>query len=199
VINSERCIVIGGSTAAPRSIFEIISKIDEAMEDSPPIIIVQHISSSFVDTFAGQVRSYSGKRDVSIVRDGTLLNRGGIYIVGKTDASKVMSLCNKKGYCEFKIIAANQSYPPVRPSIDEMFISASRCLRRTILILLSGIGTDGTIGISVAARKYRKSILIQDPSETVANGMLISASSLGIGDTVPLSEIKRRLIGMLGR
>ena len=135
---------------------------------------------------------------MSVVRGmGEEIRSNNVYIVAKTRVDKVISVmfCGR-GFVFQEI----DSYPgilSVRPSIDAMFLSAAKGFKRPTLVLLSGIGTDGTAGIANSRGERLSGIYVQSPSEAVANGMLLSAERLDIAEVVPFLDIKRRVSDMV--
>ncbi len=82
----------------------------------------------------------------------------------------------------------------LRPSADLLFESvAATYRRRAIGVILSGTGSDGTMGIR-AIKKTGGTVIVQQPSSAEFRGMPDAAALTGIADMIlPLPEIGRAL------
>ncbi len=159
-----KCISIGASTGGIPVIFEIINKLDPALQC--PIFIVQHLPEAFMDFFARQLRLHTD-RPVSVAVFGEVVLDGHIYIapgnahlVCRKDRGRVILDHEKNGdisrYC---------------PSVDVLLSSVARTYGADALaIVLSGMGNDGTSGARDLAAKGG-SILVQDEATSVVWGM----------------------------
>jgi two-component system chemotaxis response regulator CheB len=78
----------------------------------------------------------------------------------------------------------------LRPSADLLFESVAATYReRAVAVVLSGTGSDGTMGIR-AIKKTGGTVIVQEPSSAQFRGMPDSAVQSGVVDRVlPLAEI----------
>ncbi len=133
-------IVIGASTGGPQALSQVLSGVGSP--NCPPIIIVQHIAAKFAHGFAENVSGHSGLK-LGDTKDGTVLQKGHIYVseldchlgVELTTAGHVIRQVKKP--------AINGH----RPSVDYLFTSVIDSAKKTLAILLSGMGHDGCIGM----------------------------------------------------
>lgn len=86
----------------------------------------------------------------------------------------------------------------VRLPIDFLFVSLAKELKeQAIGIILSGTGTDGTLGLR-AIKTAGGIILVQEPNSTQYDGMPISAISTGLVDFVlPIEKMPTALLSYL--
>ena len=85
-----------------------------------------------------------------------------------------------------------------RPSVDVLFKSvASACGPKAIGILLTGMGSDGALGMQ-SIKEAGASTIAQDEQTSAIFGMPREAIKLGVVDeTLPLDEIPRAILDLL--
>jgi two-component system chemotaxis response regulator CheB len=167
-------IVIGASTGGPRVIAEILSKLPADL--GAGILIVQHMPSSFTSGFARHLDRIS-RFKVSEAKDGDRLLAGRAFVA----PGDHHVLVDRGGVLKLDKSAKRHG---VRPSINVSMVSASNVFgKRTIGILLSGMGEDGAFGLKMIKRRGGKTIA-QDPSSSVVFGMAKSAFDLGAVDVM---------------
>jgi two-component system chemotaxis response regulator CheB len=93
-------------------------------------------------------------------------------------------------------VSLNQNPPHkgVRPSVDILFNSIARnCNLHLLGIILTGMGSDGSIGIKEIKNRNGK-VIVQDKESCVVFGMLGSALATNcVDETVPLHSIAKRI------
>jgi two-component system chemotaxis response regulator CheB len=161
-------LAIGASTGGPRAVRQLMKTLDPAT--GARVLIVQHIAGGFATDFASWLDRESGFR-VRLVRDGDRLEPGlalvapdGFHLTLRDDR-----------------IALTDS-PPVhscRPSVDVMFRSlAESVAKRTVAVLLTGMGQDGAGGM-LALRRRGAYTIAQDEASSAIFGMPKAAIALG--------------------
>jgi len=176
-------LVIGSSTGGPQALSRLFSTL---RPDLPcPIAIVQHMPPLFTRLFASQLDRASQFR-VYEAQDGMLMEPGCVYIAPGDYHMTVSTTARVPK------IALDQGEPEnsCRPAVDTLFRSAAKAYReRTLAIVLTGMGVDGTGG----ARHIRDQggrIVVQDEDTSVVWGMPGSISRAGLADlTLPLGDI----------
>ncbi len=86
-----------------------------------------------------------------------------------------------------------------RLPIDFLFTSlALDQLNRSIVIILSGSGNDGTLGLK-AVHENGGMVMVQIPAQSEFDGMPLSAVATGLVDfELPLNEMAKKLLGYVG-
>ena len=86
----------------------------------------------------------------------------------------------------------------VRPSADLLFESVAACYKdRAIAVVLSGTGSDGSMGVK-AIKKMGGTVIVQDEKSSEFYGMPSAALQTGCVDFVlPLEEIPRAIITLV--
>jgi len=184
-------IAIGASTGGTEAIREVLTKMPE---NSPGIVVVQHIPPVFSTAFASRLNdlcrihvreAVDGDRVLAgqaLIAPGnfhmTLQKRGGEYAVAVRDGERV---CYQ------------------RPSVDVLFDSvASVAGGNAVGALLTGMGTDGAQGMLKMKRAGARTIA-QDEASCVVFGMPREAIRLGAVDHVlPLQRIAGELMALSG-
>ena len=184
-------IAIGASTGGTEAIREVLMRMPE---NSPGIVVVQHIPAVFSAAFASrlddlcriQVReAVDGDRVLAgqaLIAPGnfhmTLQKRGGEYSVAVRDGERV---CYQ------------------RPSVDVLFDSvASVAGANAVAALLTGMGSDGAQGMLKMKHAGARTIA-QDEASCVVFGMPREAIRLGAADQVlPLQRVAGELMALCG-
>jgi two-component system chemotaxis response regulator CheB len=88
----------------------------------------------------------------------------------------------------------------VRPSADLLFESAAASYKdRSIAVVLTGTGSDGSMGVQ-AIKKMGGTVIVQDEASSEFTGMPTSALQTGAADFVlPLSEIAPALVRLVAK
>ena len=144
---SNKVITIGSSTGDPKAREEIVPILPKNIPS--PVLIVQHMPPLFTKSLANRLDNLS-KIKVKEGKDGEKVKNGTAYIAPGDFHMEIKVVNNKP------ILTLNKKPKVlgVRPSIDKMMKSVSKIYKeKTIGIVLSGIGRDGTIGSKFIKKK----------------------------------------------
>jgi len=185
--HEQQLILIGASTGGTEALKEVLSKLPP---NAPPVLIAQHIPAYFSKMFAERMDQCS-QIDVREAAEGDEL-RPGLALVAPGDYHMTVAWTGQR----FRV-SLNQN-PPVhhcRPSVDVLFRSASKCFgARMVVCLLTGMGTDGALGMQTLKAMGSKTIG-QDEATCVVYGMPRAAGELGVVDRfVPLPQISSAIM-----
>ena len=177
-----KVVVMGASTGGCDALRVILS---ELAEDSPPIVIAQHMPGAFTGAFARRLNDYSNV-EVREARDGDPLEQGVALIA---QGGRHLEIHRVDGTLRARVYDG----PLVsrhRPSIDVLFASAARALGdRAIGVLLTGMGADGADGM-VTLRERGGHTIAQDRATSVVYGMPREAVARGGAvESLPLHQI----------
>jgi two-component system, chemotaxis family, protein-glutamate methylesterase/glutaminase len=188
---SDKVILIGASTGGTRAISELLPLLPE---DTPPIVIVQHMPPIFTTRFAEDMNNRC-QMTVSEAKDGDVLESGKVFVApgGYHTMIKTQGLSH---------ILNVVSGPPVnhhKPSVDVLFRSASKALRdRVIGIMLTGMGNDGAVGMKEMKQTGAYNIA-QNKDTCVVYGMPKEAIEVKAVDVVlPLQDIASHMLKRIG-
>lgn len=185
-----KAVVIGASTGGPTLIEDILSGMPGNL--NIPIFVVQHMPLEFTGSFAERLDKYSVIRvkeasEGDEITAGTCyLARGGWHMELQTksvDGDPIIHLTQdekKDGY---------------RPSINVTMQSVAKIYKnKTLGIILTGMGNDGTVGmgnIKVAGGHT----LVQTPATATINSMPLSVIESGFADEqLEVKDIIKRII-----
>ena len=165
-------IAIGASTGGTQAISLILKQLPSHM---PPIVIVQHIPSEFSRLFALRLNQEL-PFNVSEAINGEPLLSDHVYIAPGDKHLEV-----KRGPDKISYLFVNKSAKVNGhcPSVDKLFFSVANTFKsRSIGVLLTGMGTDGALGLSRMKRSGAITIT-QDEISCVVYGMPGAAKDLG--------------------
>lgn len=189
--SSKKLVIIGSSTGGPQSLEKIIPTLPEKIPC--PIIVVQHMPEDFTAKFAERLNSIS-KLHVKEVEEGEELKDGICYVAKGNYHLRFKKLNDKL----FFSLDQKEKIHGTRPSIDIMIESAAKYYKKNLLgIILTGMGTDGTIG----AKKIKENggtVLVQSEKTSIIFGMPKSVIEHGYYDAiVDLEKIPMSMLQIL--
>ncbi|KAB3531363.1 protein-glutamate methylesterase/protein-glutamine glutaminase [Alkaliphilus serpentinus] len=191
--SSLKIIAIGTSTGGPRALQSIIPLIPENV--SAAILIVQHMPAGFTKSLADRLNSMS-KIQVKEAVDNEKILKGTAYV-----APGNYHLTVKIDHNGEYFIKLTQENPVLghRPSADVMFSSIAQLRKRNVIgVILTGMGSDGAMGLKELKEKTNSPIIAQDEYSCVVYGMPKSAVKHGVVDEiVPLNRIANVIIKRL--
>ncbi len=180
-------VAVGTSTGGPSSLRRMLS-------DLPPqfpygIVVAQHMPPRFTRAFAERL---DREFDFPVVEaePGQLVHRGEVVIAPGGHHTEVRN--TEAGFVLDVVPAA--SGDRYVPSVDRLLSSAADAAgSRTIALILTGMGSDGTMGVQYVHLHGGK-VVAEDESTAVVFGMPRAAIDSGAVDHVlPLDSIAAQL------
>jgi two-component system chemotaxis response regulator CheB len=185
-------VVIGSSTGGPGALENLIKTLPDNM--AVPVIIAQHMPSNFVPAFANRLNELS-PLSISMARKGDMLRPGSILIA---PGSRNM-VVKKNDSGEAEIDFTSQTFKEFNyPSVDCLMSSVAEVFGpRTIGVILTGMGKDGSQGMKAIkekggytiAQNKETCIVYGMPKEVVDNGNALAV--------VPINEIGGFIVSCL--
>lgn len=178
-----RVVVIGSSTGGPRALMQLIPSLPGDINAA--ILVVQHMPSLFTRSLAERLDSLSELR-VREAQEGDEIERRQV-LVAPGDHHMVIN----HGHIQL------HRGPPVlgvRPCIDITMESVARTYGdRSLGVILTGMGTDGTRGAALI-KAFGGKIVVEDESTCVVNGMPMSVVRAGYADyIVPIHDMALKI------
>ena len=187
------CPVVGvGASAGGLAAFEaFFSGMPRDNAPGMAFVLVQHLAPNHESLLAELVRRYTGM-EVFEVKDGMAIRPNCVYII---PPNRDLALLN----------GALQLLEPAEPHghrlpIDSFFRSlAADQHERAIGVVLSGTGSDGTLGVR-AIKGEGGMVIAQTPESTDFDGMPRSAIATGLVDfQLPPAEMPAQLLAYAAR
>jgi len=155
-----------------------------------PILVVQHISPGFVGGLVNWLRGQT-LLDVCLAQDKQALKGGTIYVAPDNFHLEVRRV-------DGRLVAHLSDAPPCgsfRPSGNPLFQSLARvCPRASVAGILTGMGSDGAVGLA-ELRQAGGQTFTQDEDSAVVYGMPGAALALkAIDRVVTLARIPTHLV-----
>ena len=144
-----------------------------------PILITQHLPSSFIPVFARQIEVASGRK-THIAEDGTEIRKGEIAIA-TGHGHMVVSRVGDRLVTRIKAEAVSSG---CLPSVDPMLSTlAESCKGRALAVILSGMGRDGLEGAQILSAAGG-TIWAQDADSSAVWGMPGAVTKAGLTSLV---------------
>lgn len=181
---NEKIVTIGASTGGPPAVEEILTQLPE---NTPPILIVQHMPPGFTASFASRLNrlcSFEVKEaeEGDAIQQGQALIAPGGYHMMVTEDERIH-------------LDGGPTLHGVRPAVDPMMQTAAEVYQSdTIGVVLTGMGRDASYGLQ-AIKKYGGKTLAQNEETCTVFGMPKVAIREGNVDKVlSLSRIPGQLM-----
>jgi two-component system chemotaxis response regulator CheB len=181
-------VLIGVSTGGPNALARMLPEIPGNI--GTPLLIVQHMPPVFTQSLA---ESLSPKCSIKVreASHGETIEANIAYIA---PGGRHMRLV--PGPEGRKIIQVTDDPPEnnCRPAVDYLFRSAANNFPgRATAVILTGMGTDGVLGLRLLKR-HGCYVIAQDEATCVVYGMPKAAVDAGVADAVlPLEAIAARI------
>jgi two-component system, chemotaxis family, CheB/CheR fusion protein len=169
-------IAIGASAGGMEAIHLLF---DHTPEDDVAYVIIQHLSPDH-KSFMAELLSQHSKLEILVAESNMLVKANRVYLLPK---GKNMTINDKRLY-----LTDIEPREPNR-AVDIFFDSLAQDLGdRSIAIILSGTGADGTKGIN-SIKKSGGFVIVQDPESAKFQGMPNSAIESGNVDVIRPPEL----------
>jgi two-component system chemotaxis response regulator CheB len=182
VQTTEKVVIVGASTGGTEALKLFLEMLPE---DSPGIVIVQHMPEHFTAAFAKRLDSIcritvkEAADNDSVVRGRALIAPGNHHTLLKRSGARY--------YVEIKDGPLVSRH---RPSVDVLFRSAARYAGKNVVgVIMTGMGDDGARGMKEMFDAGAINIA-QDEATCVVYGMPNEAVKLGgVHKSLPLQKI----------
>jgi len=179
-----RLCVIAVSTGGPAALSELIPSLPADLRLA--MVVVQHMPPHFTTTLAERLDTLSQLT----VREAATGDRPmpGLVLIAPGDHHVEF---DERG---FVVVTSDPPRHGCRPAADVTLESAARIYgRRTVAVIMTGMGRDGTAG-ALAVKRSDGKTFAQDQASSVIFGMPRAAIEAGaIDEVVPLSELAGHL------
>ncbi len=187
---SDAVIALGASTGGTDALIKVVK---EFPEDTPPVLIVQHMPAGFTKMYADRLNKIC-KMNAKEAEDGDRLRRG-LIILGAGDYH--MRLCkDSRGY--YISSKKGERVSGHCPSVDVMFSSVAETAGADAIgAIFTGMGRDGADGL-LKMRNAGAFTIGQDKETCVVYGMPMEAYNIGAVEVqAPLEKIASIILSYL--
>jgi len=182
-------VVMGASTGGTEALKNILTRLPDGL---PGICIVQHIPPVFSKTFAERLNECCAFEVREAVNGDEV--HPGLALVAPGDYHMTLAW---KGAGYRVTLEQGPMQHHVRPAVDVLFHSAVTAGRDALGVLLTGMGTDGALGLK-ALKTAGATTLAQNEETCVVYGMPRAAVELGCVDRVlPLDVLPHAILHAL--
>lgn len=192
--NKDKLVAIACSTGGPKTLKDIIPKIPKDID--APIVLVQHMPAGFTKSLADRLNELS-EVTVTEAKDGEELKKGHVYIA---PGGKQLKIANKeKGVSVFQVTddAPREGLKPCANIMYESLVDSQ--YNKIVCVVLTGMGSDGRVGIEKLSKSKETYIIAQDAATCVVYGMPRAIISSGMADEVlSLNNIADSIIKNVG-
>ena len=179
-----KVVVICSSMGGPRALSFIFSSLPSNINAC--IVVIQHMAAEFTPLLANQLNRIS-RLHVREAKSGDYLKKGNVYIAPGGKHLEV----TKEGRI---VLTKKPRKHGVRPSCDIALSSMSIFGEKVLVVVLTGMGKDGSESLSVIKQQKGK-IVAEDSSTAVIFGMPKAAIKTGYVDKViPLYDIPKEIV-----
>lgn len=184
---TEKVVVVGASTGGTEALRVFLEMLPE---DSPGIVIVQHMPEHFTSAFASRLNSIcrvtvkEAENNDTVVRGRALIAPGNQHL-----------LLKRSGARYFVEIKEGPLVSRHRPSVDVLFRSAARYAgKNAVGVIMTGMGDDGArsmkemydAGAITIAQDEATCVVFGMPAEAIKHG--------GVHKVMPLERIAQEVL-----
>jgi two-component system chemotaxis response regulator CheB len=184
---TEKVVVVGASTGGTEALREFLEVLPE---DTPGIVIVQHMPEHFTAAFARRLDGLC-RVGVKEAEDNDTVIRGRVLIA----PGNKHTLLKRSGARYYVEVKEGPLVCRHRPSVDVLFRSAARYAGgNAVGVIMTGMGDDGARGMK-EMHDAKAWTIAQDEESCVVFGMPNESIKLGGVDvTLPLGRIAAEVL-----
>ena len=192
-VTAGKIVAIASSTGGPKALQTLIPLLPQNL--NAPVLIVQHMPAGFTEALATRLNELSPIA-VKEAADGEVIQNGMVYLAR---GGRHMNIAK----CLRGHVVHYTDEPPregVRPCANYMYESLAECgYEEVICAVLTGMGSDGTVGIRNLKQKKNVSVYVQDEASCTVYGMPRSVVNSGLAvKGIPLTQIAQEIIKNVG-
>ena len=185
-------VLVGVSTGGPNALAKVLPALPANL--GVPVLVVQHMPPMFTQSLA---ENLAGKCPMAVreAAAGETARPNTVYIAPGGRQMRVSPASDGS-----KLLQITDDPPEnnCRPAVDYLFRSAANHYPgRSMAVILTGMGSDGTVGLRLLKR-HGCPVIAQDESTCVVYGMPKAAVEAKVVDWVlPLEAIAGRIVSTL--
>ena len=191
--SGKRIVAIASSTGGPKSLQSVIPRLPENLD--APVVLVQHMPMGFTKSMADRLNTLSSMQ-VKEAEEGEEIKKGFVYVA---QGGKHLNVVEKQGRSMIHY-TDEPSREGVKPCANYMYESlVNSKYDEVVCVVLTGMGADGTEGITNLKSKKKVHVISQDEQSCVVYGMPRSVKRAGLSDqVVALDQVAQEIILRVG-
>lgn len=159
-LHSHTIIVLGTSTGGPRALQRVLTDLPDQF--TTPILIVQHMPAGFTKSLADRLNTLA-KIHIKEATDGEIIRKSTVYIAPGDYHMKI----KKTGTSLAIELSKETERNGHRPSVDVLFNSLAKVSNvNKIAVILTGMGADGSSGITHLKEIDSETVVIAESEES---------------------------------
>lgn len=192
-LSGRRVVAIASSTGGPKALQSVIPKLSGKL--NAPVVIVQHMPNGFTASLAERLNSLS-EVTVKEAEEGDELAVGSVYLA--RGGKHLNVLC--KGGRHVIHYTDEPAREGVKPCANYMYESlAESKFDVVVCVVLTGMGADGTKGISSLKGKKKIHVIAQNEDTCAVYGMPKNVVRAGLtNQVVPLEQVAQEIMMNVG-
>jgi Chemotaxis response regulator containing a CheY-like receiver domain and a methylesterase domain len=164
--NADKLVALACSTGGPKALHTVIPKLPKNLD--APVLIVQHMPGGFTKSLADRLNELS-QLTVKEAEDGDIIQKGTVYIA-KGGYQMRLKKQQDGRYC--LTVTEEPARHGLLPCADIMYESLAELdIDQITCVVLTGMGGDGTAGISRLSKKQNIYVIAQDEETCIVYGM----------------------------
>ncbi len=189
-----KLVAIACSTGGPKALHTVLPKLSKNLDAG--VLIVQHMPGGFTKSLADRLNELS-PLTIKEAEDGELFQRGHVYIA---KGGCQMRLKQSEDGKHYLTVTSEPARHGLLPCADIMFESLEEIVMDQITcVVLTGMGGDGTAGISKLYKKHNLHVIAQNEETSIVYGMPKVLKEAGLADeVVALNDISDAIMKNVG-
>ena len=187
-------VAIASSTGGPQALRTCIPMLPKGLK--VPVIITQHMPKGFTASLAERINE-TANLEVCEASDREVLQNDHVYIAPGGKHLEIKMNPSGKMMCSLSDAPAIGN---LKPCADVMYRSlGSLPIKNILCVVLTGMGSDGTEGISYLSSVKNVYCITQSADTCVVYGMPKSADVAGLSnESAPINEMAKAIAKKLG-
>ncbi len=194
-VTGGKIVAIASSTGGPKALQSVIPKLPKKL--NAPVLLVQHMPAGFTASLAERLNSIS-EVAVKEAADGDVLENGHVYIAKGGMHMNVAAGSSGEYVIRYSDEPTREGVKPCANYMYESLIQSK--YKEVVCVVMTGMGADGTQGISnLKAAGMKTNVITQNQETCVVYGMPKSAVKAGLSDIeAPLEQLAQEIILNVG-
>ncbi len=191
---SNKLVAIACSTGGPKALNLIIPSLPKQLNAG--VVIVQHMPEGFTKSLAERLNGIS-QIPVKEAEDGEIIKKGWAYIAKGGRQLRIVKDGQGNHFIKLTEEPARRGLKPCADIMYESLVDSD--YDEIVCVVLTGMGSDGTAGITELSKKKNIHVIAQDSETSVVYGMPRMIKQTGLADEVlPLYNIADAIIKNVG-